>query len=65
MMVAPARAQATPSAMIASMVSGMPGCRARLQAPFSAASIQTLRIAASPFAFQSALPAARATIRRR
>jgi hypothetical protein len=45
MMVAPARAQATPSATIASMVSGMPGCSARPHAPFNAASIQTLPIA--------------------
>jgi hypothetical protein len=32
------------SAIMASTVSGMPGCSARLQPPFSAASIQTLRM---------------------
>src|ERR1700730_386647 len=50
MWLAPPRAQAPPSAMIASMVSGIPGCSARLQPPFSAASIQTLRMAPAPFA---------------
>ena len=30
---------------------GIPGCSARLQAPFSAASIQTLRMARFPFVF--------------
>src|SRR5437016_10722647 len=45
-MQAPAPAQAIPSAMIVSTVSGMPGWRLRLQGPFKAASIQTLCIAA-------------------
>jgi hypothetical protein len=41
-------AQAMPSAMIASTVSGMPGCSAWLQGPFNATSIHTFRMAPPP-----------------
>src|SRR5262245_37725815 len=43
-MHAPAAAQETPSATMASTVSGMPGWRLRLHGPFRAASIQIFRI---------------------
>jgi len=43
-MAAPARVHATPSATIVSTESVMPGCSRRLQAPFNATSIQTLRM---------------------
>src|SRR3569832_968158 len=45
---APAATAAMPSATISSSETGIAGCRSRVQAPFSAASIQTLGIRVAP-----------------
>src|SRR5579862_8053118 len=47
MIAAPAFAATTPSATISSTETGIAGCRSRVQAPLSAASIQTLGMAQS------------------